>query len=314
MAIAIIVHGGAWAIPDNEVAPHRHGCRTARDAGWQVLANGGSAMDAVEAAVRILEDDPTYDAGVGSVLNRGGFVELDAAVMEGDQLLYGAVAGVRRIRNPISLARHVLNSPAGMLVADGAERFAKERGIPFCDPEDLIVDREFQIYQKLIATYDSSKDSGSTAPPGEVVADIVQGGWPNRPSDTVGCVAIDENGWIVAGTSTGGTGHKLIGRVGDAPLLGGGLYAMNELGGCSTTGWGESIMRILLAKTAVDYLSDDCHPQDAATKAIERLADRGKGIGGCILLDRHGRIGWAFNTPRMAHAWRTADGRDGDGV
>jgi beta-aspartyl-peptidase (threonine type) len=125
--------------------------------------------------------------------------------MEGDQLLYGAVAGVRRIRNPISLARHVLNSPAGMLVADGAERFAKERGIPFCDPEELIVDREFQIYQKLVTTYDSSKDSGSTAPPGEVVANIVQGGWRNRPSDTVGCVAIDTNGWVVAGTSTGGT-------------------------------------------------------------------------------------------------------------
>ena len=318
MSIAIIVHGGAWAIPDNEVAPHRNGCRNARNAGWDILAAGGSAMDAVEAAVRILEDDPTYDAGVGSVLNRGGFVELDAAVMDGDQLLYGSVAGVRRVRNPISLARHVLNSPAGMLVAEGAEQFAVKRGIKLCDPEDLIVDREFAIYQDLVRTYDESKDTGATPPPGERNAAIQAGGWPapsmDRPGDTVGCVAIDSHGWVVAGTSTGGTGHKLVGRVGDAPLLGGGLYAMNELGGCSTTGWGESIMRILLAKTAVDYLADDCHPQIAADRAIQRLADRGKGTAGCILLDRHGRLGWAFNTPRMAHAWRTADGRDGDGV
>jgi len=314
MSIAIIVHGGAWAIPDNQVTPHRHGCRTARDAGWDILANGGTAMDAVEAAVRILEDDPTYDAGVGSILNRGGFVELDAAIMEGDKLFYGSVAGVRRIRNPISLARHVLNSPAGLLVADGAERFARERGIPFCDPEELIVDREFAIYQQYVATYDTTNDSGATAPPGEIVATISGGGYPHRPGDTVGCVAIDQHGWVVAGTSTGGTNYKMIGRVGDAPLLGGGLYAMNELGGCSTTGWGESIMRILLAKTAVDYLDTDTHPQQAAERAIQRLAERGKGLGGCILLDRHGRVGWAFNTPRMAHAWRCADGRDGDGV
>lgn len=314
MPIAIIVHGGAWAIPDNQVDAHRAGCRTARDAGWHVLTRGGSAMDAVEAAVRILEDDPIFDAGVGSILNRGGFVELDAAVMEGDQLFYGSVAGVRRIRNPISLARHVLNSPAGLLVADGAERFAKERGVPLCDPEELIVDREFQIYQHYVATYDTSRDSGATAPPGEIVAPISGGGYPHRPSDTVGCVAIDAHGWVVAGTSTGGTNYKMIGRVGDAPLLGGGLYAMNELGGCSTTGWGESIMRILLAKTAVDYLENDTHPQQAAERAIQRLADRGKGLGGCILLDRHGRVGWAFNTPRMAHAWRCADGRDGDSV
>jgi beta-aspartyl-peptidase (threonine type) len=205
-----------------------------------------------------------------------------------------------------------------MLVAEGAEQFAVKRGIRLCDPEDLIVDREFAIYQNLIRIYDESKDTGATPPPGEKNAHISVGGWPapdiDRPGDTVGCVAIDSNGWVVAGTSTGGTGHKLVGRVGDAPLLGGGLYAMNELGGCSTTGWGESIMRILLAKTAVDYLAEDCHPQIAADRAIQRLADRGRGTGGCILLDRHGRIGWAFNTPRMAHAWRTADGRDGDGV
>lgn len=314
MSIAIIVHGGAWAIPDDQVADHRAGCRNARNAGWDILAKGGSAIDAVEAAVRILEDDPTYDAGVGSILNRSGYVELDAAVMEGNQLLYGAVAGVRRIRNPISLARHVLNSPAGMLVADGAERFARERGVPLCDPEELIVDREFKIYQQYVASYDTTLDSGATPPPGEIVADITHGGYPHRPGDTVGCVAIDHDGWVVAGTSTGGTNYKMVGRVGDAPLLGGGLYAMNELGGCSTTGWGESIMRILLAKTAVDYLDNDTHPQHAAERAIQRLAERGKGRGGCILLDRHGRVGWAFNTTRMAHAWRCADGRDGDGV
>lgn len=314
MSIAIIVHGGAWDIPDDQVDEHRRGCRAARDAGWQLLSQGGSAMDAVEAAVRILEDAPIFDAGVGSVLNRSGYVELDAAIMDGAHLHYGSVAGVRRIRNPITLARHVLNSPAGMLVAEGAERFAQQRGLPFCDPEELIVDREFRIYQQIKANYDTSKDHAATPPPGERSAPIQGGGFPQRPGDTVGCVAIDHNGWVVAGTSTGGTGYKMVGRVGDAPIIGGGLYAMNELGGCSTTGWGESIMRVLLAKTAVDNLADDTHPQVAAQRAIDRLATRALGIGGCILADRFGRIGWAFNTPRMAHAWQTSADDAGDGV
>jgi hypothetical protein len=143
---AIIVHGGAWAIPDDQVTDHIAGCTAARTAGWQILQQGGSALDAVEAAVRVMEDDPIFDAGTGSVLTSAGTVELDAALMDGRTLRYGAVAGLRRIRNPITLARYVLQGPATMLVGTGAEEFAATVGIPFCDNADLIVERERRLW------------------------------------------------------------------------------------------------------------------------------------------------------------------------
>ncbi len=151
MPIALIVHGGAWDIPDDEVDEHQAGCRQALEIGWQVLQAGGTALDAVEAAVRALEDAPIFDAGVGSVLNRDGDVELDAAVMDGATLRSGAVAAVRRVRNPITLARRVLESQVVLLVAQGAERFAAESGVPFCDPAELIVEREYQRWRELLA-------------------------------------------------------------------------------------------------------------------------------------------------------------------
>jgi L-asparaginase / beta-aspartyl-peptidase len=341
MPLALIVHGGAWDIPDDEVAPHQEGCRAALDAGWEVLTAGGTALDAVEAAVRVLEEHPIFDAGVGSVLNRDGVVELDAAIMDGQTLRSGAIAAVKRVRAPITLARRVLESDVVLLVGEGAERFAVSRGIPLCDPSELIVERERARYHELLRQESYRTEHGFQRPPGEVAGTrgIVSGGneqeeekrrsgeeeksgatvsaspllpfsssdspfSSSHPSDTVGCVALDAAGALAAGTSTGGTSLKLPGRVGDSPLIGAGLYADTTTGGCSTTGWGESIIKVLLAKTATDMLGAGHAPAEAARRAIELLERRVGGLGGLILLDAAGRAGFAFNTPRMAYAYR----------
>jgi L-asparaginase / beta-aspartyl-peptidase len=319
MPISLIVHGGAWDIPDDEVAEHQAGCRAALEAGWQVLEHGGAALDAVEAAVRVLEDAPIFDAGVGSVLNRDGDVELDAAIMDGPSLRSGAVAAVRRVRNPITLARRVLESQVILLVGSGAERFAESAGLPLCDPTELIVERERTRWQELLNQEDfRSQDAfgakqaeGAKGRKGEGENGDAHPFTPSplhpliHPGDTVGCVAFDRDGRLAAGTSTGGTANKLPGRVGDSPLIGAGLYADNLTGGCSTTGWGESIMKVLLAKTATDLIGAGHDPMAAARQAIDILARRVGGLGGCILLDSAGQIGFAFNTPRMAYAYRT---------
>lgn len=308
MPISLIVHGGAWDIPDGEVAEHQAGCRQALRAGWAVLERGGSALDAVEAAVHVLEDAPIFDAGVGSVLNRDGDVELDAAVMQGDTLRSGAVAAVRRVRHPITLARRVLESQVILLVGQGAERFAESAGVPFCDPSELVVERERARWEQLRAQdgFRTQDAFGAKPAAGEKRQ---AAGVTAHPSDTVGCVALDRAGNLAAGTSTGGTANKLPGRVGDSPLIGAGLYADNTTGGCSTTGWGESIMKVLLAKTATDLIGAGHDPAGAARAAIDVLERRVGGLGGCILLDAQGRIGFAFNTPRMAYAYR-AEGAD----
>jgi len=256
--LALIVHGGAWDIPDDEVAPHLAGCRRALAAGWEALTNGRSALDAVEIAVRIMEDDPTFDAGVGSVLNRDGLVELDAAIMDGATLRSGAVAAVRGIRNPISLARRVLESEAALLVGRGAERFADTVGIERCADEDMIVPRERARWEELCRLAAYRTPDAFQRPPGEVAGlrGIVAGGdhAPDHPGlriqhpgDTVGAVALDRYGNLAAAVSTGGTPFKLPGRVGDTPLIGAGLYADVQTGGCASTGWGESIIKVLLS-------------------------------------------------------------------
>lgn len=334
MPIALIVHGGAWDIPDDEVEPHLAGCRRALDVGWKALTDGVTALDAVEAAVRVMEDDPAFDAGVGSVLNRDGLVELDAAIMDGATLRSGAVAAVRGVRNPVTLARRVLESEAVLLVSHGAERFAEAVGVERCADEDLIVPRERVRWEELRRLEAFRAPDAFQRPPGEIAGQrgIVWGGSDREtayapslhtplhrlriehPGDTVGAVALDRYGNLAAATSTGGTPFKLPGRVGDSPVIGAGLYADVQTGGCSSTGWGESIIKVLLAKTATDLLGAGHAPEDAARMAIERLEQRVNGLGGVILLDMRGRVGFAFNTPRMAYAYRVEGGEIVTGV
>jgi len=306
MKPALIVHGGAWDIPDEAVEACKSGCERALGAGWTLLARGGSALDAIEAAIMILEDDPVFDAGYGSHLNMDGRVECDAIVMNGATLRSGAAATLQRVKNPIQLARKILEScPHMMLVAEGAERFAKEQGIILCKPEELVSEAEQEAWMKC------KEDKHA--------AEHHRG----HEQGTVGAVAIDRDGRLFAATSTGGTCCKLPGRVGDSPLIGCGCYADSEAGGVSCTGYGEAIMKIVMAKTAVDLLrsrvtcvdpaaaADVCELSSAdlaAREAVHLLGKRTHATGGLILLDRHGNPGFAFNTPRMAYGYVAMDG------
>ncbi len=305
MAAAIIVHGGAWDIPADLHADHLAGCRAAAEAGWGLLMRGAAAVDAVEAAVCILEDHPVFDAGRGSHLNADGVVELDAGIMDGKTLMAGAVASVRRIANPIRLARRVLqDSPHVFLVSEGAERFAQAAGLPLCDPESLIVPRERELWE-------CRRAEGEPQPPaarfqsGTVGADTV--GADTVGADTVGAVALDTAGNLAVGNSTGGTFYKHPGRVGDTPIIGCGLYADNILGAAACTGWGEQIMKTVLAKTAVDHIALLGSARDAAHVAIAYFKHRVGGLGGVICISPDGQIGFAHSTPYLAHAYRNTD-------
>jgi beta-aspartyl-peptidase (threonine type) len=298
MKPSLIVHGGAWDIPDEAVTACKEGCAAALEAGWKILSSGGSALDAVQAAVMVLEDDPVFDAGFGSHLNLDGQVECDAIVMDGANLRAGAAAGLKRIRNPIRLARNILERcPHMMLVGEGAERFAVSSGLPLCDPADLVSPAEHQAYLRC------RED--------EHAAEHHRG----HEQGTVGAVALDKHGSLIAATSTGGTCCKLPGRVGDSPLIGCGCYADAHLGGVSCTGYGEAIMKIVMAKTAADRLAVPTEPHNsaeiafrAARESVQILAARGKGTGGLILLDQAGNPGYAFNTPRMAYGYVRPNG------
>lgn len=292
-APSLVVHGGAWRIPDAAVSACRAGCRRALDAGWRVLERGGSAIDAVDAAIVVLEDDPIFDAGTGAHLNRDGQVELDAIIMDGTTLQAGAVAAVSRVRNPIRLARRVMErSPHMMIVGAGAEQFAVEQGMPLCDPAELIVERERAVWR------------GCRDDPGLAAADFAA----VHATGTVGAVARDGSGAIAAGTSTGGTLCKHPGRVGDSPLIGCGCYADGEAGGVSATGEGEAIMRIVMSKTAVEMLRSGKSAPATANACLAMLRDRGRGAGGLIVIDRSGAVGFAHTTPRMAYGYVSPTG------
>jgi L-asparaginase / beta-aspartyl-peptidase len=292
----LLIHGGAWAMPDDAVAAHEEGIANALTAGYALLEQGASAVDAVEAAVAVMEDDETFDAGRGSFLTQDGRVQMDALLMNGENLRTGGVACVERLRNPIRAARLVLDrSPHVYFVGTGAERFARQHGMALCDNMELVIPREQERLYKAQAdelaglpdeTFSGSLDS----------------------HDTVGAVALDCYGNIAAGTSTGGTLNKAPGRVGDSSLIGCGCYADNLTAAVSLTGWGEPIMKLVLGKWAVDRVAAGASPDEAAHAAIDYLFDRLGGHGGIILLGPDGRVGLAHNTPRMAWGLRTTAG------
>jgi L-asparaginase / beta-aspartyl-peptidase len=270
---ALIVHGGAGADPADSPDDLRAGMRNAVLAGWHVLAQDGRALDAVEAAVRTLEDHPRFNAGRGSVLTSAGTVEMDASIMEGDRLACGAVASVSRVANPITLARRVMDDGAHvLLVAEGAHAFARQAGLPTCDPAALITERQ-------------------------------RGRLAAHGAGTVGAVALDRHGTVAAATSTGGMVGKRPGRVGDSALIGCGTYADSTLGGVSCTGSGEAIIRVVLARRALEFLKEADDPHYAAKVAVDLLVEEGRGEGGLILVDWRGRIGHAQSTLLMPVAW-----------
>jgi len=264
---SIIVHGGAGPIKDDSLEPRLAGCEKAALLGWQIIAHGGAALDAVEAAVVMLEDNPLFNAGTGSTLNSLGKVEMDAAIMEGQSLRAGAVAAVSGIKNPIKLARQIMEDGRHvMLAGDGALIFARQIGFAEVSSESLISERE-------------------------------RNRWQNAHG-TVGCVAFDREGKLAVATSTGGIFNKLPGRVGDSPLLGCGTYA-NKYGAVSCTGHGEAIMRILMAGAALEYLQNGIEPFEAARRAVDDLEQLTGSSGGLILIDRCGQFAYARNTSQM---------------
>jgi len=275
MSIAIVVHGGAggW----NKSEQHREialqACIEAVEKGRAILLQGGSALDAVEAAVNILEDSPVLDAGRGSYPNTKGEVEMDALIMDGRDLSMGAIAAIQRVRHPISLARKVMrDSGHNFLVGRGADAFADEIGFPRCDVAELLVGEE-----------------------------------PEAIGDTVGAVALDRDGNLAAATSTGGTANKRPGRVGDSPLVGSGAYADNWTAAVSATGYGEALMRVVISKQTCDFVGLGLSAQAACESAIRVLAERTGGEGGLIAVDARGQVGMAFNTQRMPHAYAIDD-------
>jgi L-asparaginase / beta-aspartyl-peptidase len=301
----LVVHGGAWDIPDTMVEAHLNGVRNASAAGWRVLERGGSALDAVEEAIVVMEDDETFDAGRGSFLNRDGKVQLDAFIMDGATLRGGGVGCVERLRNPVRAARKILSdSPHVYFVAEGAERFAAQHGIALCRNEDLVIPREVERlrgYQAQTSSDGSSDGNDLFAP--AIPHDMLS-------HDTVGAVALDRDGNIAASTSTGGTLNKAPGRLGDSSLIGCGCYADNQSAAASTTGWGEPIMKLVLAKWAADRVESGNLPEWVAQEAMNYLKQRLNGHGGIILLDAKGRLGIAHNTPRMAWALHTTQKQD----
>ena len=307
---AIVVHGGAGVIerstmkPETEAA-YRASMTQATEAGAKVLDSGGSALDAIEAAIHILEDDPLFNAGRGAVFTAEGKNELDSAIMDGATLKAGAVAGVTRTRHPISLARAVMDkSPHVMLIGAGADAFAAQAGLEQVDPSYFFTERRWQGLIKQLRKENRpipARPAGAPPEPAEPMSAI-------EPPDahkygTVGVVALDKQGNIAAGTSTGGVQAKLWGRVGDSPIIGAGTYASNQSCAVSGTGTGEYFIRLTVAREVCDLVRfKGMKLQDAADQVIHKELQDLKGDGGIIAIAPDGQMAWSFNTPGMYRA------------
>jgi beta-aspartyl-peptidase (threonine type) len=291
MQPSLIVHGGAgdWSPADDDGDAVVAGCRAAARAGFAILRGGGSVLDAVTAAVSVLEDDPLFNAGTGSALTADGEVECDASLMCGDGRA-GAVGALRDVKNPIRLARLVMEqTPHVLLVGAGAGAFAAEQGIEALPPGALVTARMRAKWQAALAHRAGSLSGG-----------------------TVGCVARDAAGRLAAATSTGGMMLKRSGRLGDSAVIGAGTYADDAAGAVSGTGIGEAFIKAAAAKQTVEAMRAGRSPSDAAREILPMVRRYG-GDGGLICVDAAGRIGLAFDAPRMAHAWIDAAGQEGSG-
>ncbi len=295
--LAIAIHGGAGVIAREQLGPddgasYRAGLAEALDAGYAVLERGGSSLDAVTTAVRILEDNPLFNAGRGAVLTHDGHAELDASIMTGHDLKAGAVAGVKRIRHPIDLARKVMeDSPHVMLYGTGAEEFASSRGFDFVPNEFFITPQRKRQLDRVL--------QGRTQPRNELSG-----------LGTVGAVAIDSVGNLAAATSTGGMTNKRWGRIGDAPIIGAGTYANNASCAVSATGHGEYFIRSVVAYDVCALMEYKGYSLDQAAREVVKgkLVERG-GEGGIIAVDRAGNVALEFNSPGMFRGMRDSAGK-----
>jgi beta-aspartyl-peptidase (threonine type) len=289
--ILLVVHGGA-GVWRTELTPGRE--RESREtmtralhAGHAVLATNGTSLDAVETTIRILEDSPLFNAGKGAVLTSEGTAELDASLMEGGTLRAGAVAGVRRIKNPISAARLVMEkSPHVLMAREGAEAFVKEHGVELVSPRYFVTPFRKQELERIKDAAKAKKQTAAEPNPQQFIG-------------TVGAVALDSSGNLAAGTSTGGMVNKRFGRIGDSPIIGAGTYAKNATCAVSCTGHGEFFIRSAVAHDVSALMEYKHLPlREAAEEALHRVGELG-GKGGFIAIDRNGNIAMPFNTEGM---------------
>jgi L-asparaginase / beta-aspartyl-peptidase len=330
--ITLVIHGGAGTITRQNMTPEKERAYTealnqALQAGYAVLKRGGTALDAVEATVRVMEDSPLFNAGKGAVFTHDGRNELDAAVMDGQTLKAGAVAGVTVVRNPISAARAVMEkSEHVLLTGAGAEQFAREKGLVVVEPSYFYTEARYQQLQKVLtAEKGSIPDQLNTptktdaAPPAKPKVKLKDGkprGYAEPPIftegrkyGTVGAVALDQYGNLAAATSTGGMTNKRYGRVGDAPIIGAGTYADNQTCAVSCTGWGEYFIRVGVARDVAARMEYGRQPLAAAAQAtLDKVARLG-GDGGLIGLDRLGNITMPFNSEGMYRGYIKANGQ-----
>uniref|UniRef100_A0A7S3E7Q8 Asparaginase n=1 Tax=Rhodosorus marinus TaxID=101924 RepID=A0A7S3E7Q8_9RHOD len=314
----VVVHGGAWNIPEKLLDGSEEGARRAATAGMESLRKSpNDALAAVEAAVKVLEDDPVFDAGTGSCLTADRSVEMDAILMDGSTLKTGAVAAVKNIRNPISLAKMVLDTSHCLLVGEGADKFAREMGVPEVAPEKLVSEDAVRDWERH-DSYD------------RVVANHFMG----HSHDTVGCAVLTRDGHFACGTSTGGITRKRVGRVGDSPLIGCGAYCEDGLGAASATGHGESIMKVstptmcdlrcwrllkvvvmsmsvqlVLSRRALFNMENGKAPKEAASAALQEMKSKTGGEGGLIIIGPDGSVAHEFTTPHMP--WAVCRGEEG---
>ncbi len=310
----LVIHGGAGTILKKNMTPEKEkaysdGLKAALEKGYAILKAGGSSLDAVEAAVKVMEDNPLFNAGKGAVFTHEGTNELDAAIMDGKTLAAGAVAGVKTIRNPITAARAVMeHSPHVMMVGSGAEQFAAQHGITIVDPSYFYTEERWKALQR-VKKEDSLKtelDHGSK----KSNSGLLQPENRDSKYGTVGAVALDQHGDLAAATSTGGMTNKRWGRVGDAPIIGAGTYANNATCAISCTGWGEFFIRLVMAKTISDRMEfGQWSLQKAADEMIMKRLPALKGDGGLIAVDKQGNIAMPFCTEGMYRGYITADGK-----
>ncbi|CAM2065313.1 Isoaspartyl peptidase/L-asparaginase [Sulfidibacter corallicola] len=292
--IAIAIHGGAGTILKKNMTPEKEQAyidhlNKSLAIGYEVLEKGGTSLDAVVATIVFMEDSPLFNAGKGAVFTNKGTHELDASIMNGADLSAGCVAGVSRIKNPILLARAVLDhSPHVLLSGEGAEQFARDRGLKMVDPEYFRTERRWKELQEALDKERRSQPAPASSKHG-----------------TVGVVALDRHGNLAAGTSTGGLTNKKFGRIGDSPLIGAGTYATNQGCAVSATGQGEYFIRATVARdisALVEMTGMDV--QRAADKVIKTKLDSIGGTGGVIVLDRSGNVAFSFNTEGMYRGYR----------
>lgn len=311
--IGFVLHGGAGVIkrgsltPEQEAA-YRKKLTEALLAGYNALKEGKSSLDAVETAIRILEDSPLFNAGKGAVFTADGKNELDAAIMDGKTLNAGAVAGLHHIKNPITLARAVMErSPHVMMIGEGAEIFAKEQKLEFVPESYFFTQRRWDALQKIIKQQ-KEKEEKKTSLLTEPKEDLRE--LPSNKFGTVGAVALDKDGNLAAGTSTGGMTYKKYGRVGDVPVIGAGTYADNATCAVSATGWGEFFIRLGIARDISALMEYRALPvQQAVDLVIQKKLAKAGGDGGVIAIDKFGNIGISFNSEGMYRAYIDKDGK-----